>query len=75
MPDKLTPASLIALTLTDIDLFLLKESDQETDKSRTFTVLEVREQLQHTAEKLTTTLRDIGVDIVSPIPLSATKLN
>lgn len=73
--DKLTPAHLIALTLADVDIFLLKESDQETDKSRTFTALEVREQLQHTADKIQSTLMDIGLDMTSPIKRSAVGAN
>lgn len=54
---------LIASLLADVDIFLLKEKDQITDKEKHFTVDEIRNQLQRSGEKLNATLEELGFDI------------
>lgn len=52
--DNGTPAtikSLLAAFAADIDIFLLRENDQKTDKEKTYTKEEIREQLVKTLEK------------------------
>ena len=72
---KLTPANLIAMTMADIDIFLLREDDQETDKNKVFTVDEIRHHLELTIKKISTVCRDLGLDMDSPIPLSDVRIN
>lgn len=54
---------LLVTTLADIDIFLLKEENQTTDKNQTFTVEEIRNQLFKTAKKMTEVCREFHVDM------------
>lgn len=59
----LTIRYLLAMTVADIDIFLLKESDQVTDKEKLYSKEEIREQLQETMQKVIGTLMQLGFDI------------
>jgi DNA polymerase I-like protein with 3'-5' exonuclease and polymerase domains len=63
MNDKINLKNICALLCSDVDIFLLKESDQETDVDKTFTVEEVRSQLENSMLKIMTVLENNGYDI------------
>lgn len=63
----LTIRVLIAMILADVDIFLLKEPDQVTDLTRTYTVEEVRAQLQKTGYKVVKVLMEVDLAIDEPI--------
>lgn len=67
MGDSLTLKKVIALLCTDIDIFLLKEKDQKTDKNKTYTATEIREQLVESSNKLLDLLEVYGIDIDRPV--------
>lgn len=56
----------LAMLCADIDIFLLMEDDQETDKNKMFTTEEIRNQLEKSMSKLANMLTQIGVDIEKP---------
>ena len=58
---------LIAFTMSDIDIFLLKEEDQETDKEQLYTKEEIRQQLEKTLCKILNVMSDCGYDIKTPL--------
>ena len=58
---------LIALTMSDIDIFLLKEEDQQTDKEQLYTKEEIRQQLTKTLSKILNVVKDCGYDIKTPL--------
>jgi len=62
LPEFLDVKSLVAFTLSDIDIGLLKGPDQETDKNRYFTVEEVRNQLHKTAKNMAKIISKAGLD-------------
>ena len=59
----ITLRTFIGLTMTDIDIFLLKEEDQETDIKKFLTVEEVRNQLEKTMDKMVDMATKLGVDV------------
>jgi hypothetical protein len=59
----LTLKSLLPIIMTDIDMGILKESDQLTDIKNPLTASEVREQLKKTISEITRMLLELGVDI------------
>jgi len=58
---------LIAFTMSDIDIFLLKEEDQQTDKEQLYTNEEIRQQLTKTLSKILNVMKDCGYDIKTPL--------
>lgn len=60
----------MALLLADVDIFLLREPDQITDKQTTYTASQIREQLHNSAQKLNKVCRDLHLDIDSPLTIS-----
>lgn len=50
---EITLKDLMVLMISDIDIFLLQEEDQLTDKDKTYTKEEIREQLSNTLLKCT----------------------
>jgi hypothetical protein len=60
--------SLVAIIMADIDIFLLKEEDQETDRvNKLFTVNEIREHLTKTMAKSCDVLKKAGFNIDKPL--------
>lgn len=59
--------SLLAITMADIDIFLLKEEDQETDKNKLYSAEEIRHQLEETMIKMTNTLEKLGLNLSKPL--------
>ena len=59
--------SLLVLTIADIDIFLLKCPDQETDRRDQLTVDQIRKQLYITMIKMCKVM-DLAYDIERPIP-------
>ena len=55
--------------MADIDIFLLQEEDQETDKDKLYTKEEIRLQLENTLAKMLRVLMASGVDIDKVLPL------
>jgi hypothetical protein len=49
--EEVTLKSFIALIMADIDIFLLQEENQQTDKDKLFTTEEIRNQLEKTMIK------------------------
>lgn len=47
-----TLREFLALTMADIDIFLLKDESQENDKDKLYTKEEIRSQLVNTMEKM-----------------------
>ena len=58
---------LVAFTMSDIDIFLLKEEDQQTDKEQLYTNEEIRQQLTKTLSKILNVVKDCGYDIKTPL--------
>ncbi|NDV84507.1 hypothetical protein [Bacteroides sp. 51] len=67
MEKSLTLKEVIALLCADIDIYLLKEEDQKTDKDKTYTVEEIRSQLFKSSRKLIDKLALYGVDVDRPV--------
>jgi hypothetical protein len=64
MKDKnISIKELMAVIAADIDIKLLKELDQETDKDKLFSNVEIREQIIKTMTTLQKVLRDCGINI------------
>jgi hypothetical protein len=55
-----TLREFLAIVMADIDIFLLKEEDQETDKDKLYTKEEIRSQLQASLQKATSIFPMIG---------------
>ena len=51
-----TLREFLALTMADIDIFLLQDEAQENDKDKLYTKEEIRSQLMNTMEKMVTNL-------------------
>lgn len=66
----ITIKSLIAMTMADVDIFLLKEADQETDKQKNFNTKEIRNQLHTTCNKVLIILKEYGCNIDEEIKFS-----
>lgn len=67
MGNGLTLKEAIALLCTDVDIFLLREKDQETDKDKTYTASEIRSQLIRSSKKLLNQLESFGIDVNRPV--------
>ena len=63
MEEFVTIKYLLALLVADIDIFLLREEDQETDKNKTFTVQEIRMQLHESINKIRKVCKENDLDI------------
>lgn len=64
---KLSLKWLLAYTISDIDTFLLKHEDQETDKDQLYTKEEIRQQLGKSLYKILEVMGDCGYDIKTPL--------
>lgn len=62
-----TLANIISLLAADIDIFLLKEEDQETDKNITFSIDDIRNQLEISSSNVIKALSDLGYNVNEPI--------
>jgi len=58
---------VLALLCADVDIFLLKEDDQKTDKDKVYTASEIRNQLKKSSEKLLGILLKYGIDVDRPL--------
>lgn len=55
--------TLLAMTMADIDIFLLQNEEQTADKVGVYTKDQIREQLENTAAKMCATLEKLGCNI------------
>ena len=58
---------LLALLLSDIEIFLLMEDDQETLKDKLYTPKEIQEQFSISIGKLANVMYEKGYDLTKPI--------
>lgn len=58
---------LLALLLSDIEIFLLMEDDQETLKDKLYTPKEIQDQMQISMSKMANVLYQSGYDLTKPI--------
>jgi len=65
--EKLNLKWLLTYTISDIDTFLLKHDDQETDKDQLYTKEEIRHQLEKSLYKILEVMGDCGYDIKTPL--------
>lgn len=65
---------LLALVMTDIDIFLLQNEAQTKDNDKLYTKEEVREQLKKTLEKMIEVLAELNVNVDKPLATHATML-
>lgn len=72
--EQLTLRTLMAITLSDVDIKLLQENDQETDKQEMFTVSQVRGQLLQTGINMINILDKLGIDLDEIIPVTTIQL-
>ena len=61
---------LLSMTMADIDIFLLKEEDQITDKNKMYSKEEIREQLTKTVSKVVNLLEENGCNVHQKIQLN-----
>lgn len=59
----LSVKGLVSIIMADIDVFLLKEDDQETDKTCVFNVEEIRNRLIETTQKVANALMVLGYEL------------
>lgn len=59
--------SLVAFILADIDIFLLKEEDQETDKDKLYSAEEIRSQLIKSRDKMLSIFDKSGLNTEAPL--------
>ena len=63
----LTLKYLLAMTIADVDIFLLMDETQERDNNKEyFTREEIRHQLQKTLSKVTNAMNGMGYNIDKP---------
>lgn len=72
---QLTLKNLLSALVADIDIFLLKEEDQITDKTTSFTVDEVRTQLETSVYNVCSALERMGVNIDAELKRSFLTVN
>lgn len=66
--EKLNLKNLIAMTLADIDIFLLQNEEQTADNDKEhFTREEIRDQLKRSGAKMLNTLTRVQIDIEEPL--------
>jgi hypothetical protein len=58
---------LLALLLSDIEIFLLMEDDQETLKDKLYTAKEIQDQFSISMDKIANVLYEHGYDLTKPI--------
>lgn len=58
---------LLATFAADIDIFLLMEEDQKTDRVKSYTTQEIRDQLTASMAKFAKVLPQNGYDIHKPL--------
>ena len=58
---------LLALLLSDIEIFLLMEADQETLKDKLYTPKEIQDQMQISMNKIANVMYYQGYDLTKPI--------
>ena len=58
---------LLALLLSDIEIFLLMEDDQETLKDKLYTPKEIQDQFSISIGKLANVMYEKGYDLTKPI--------
>ncbi|GEM_PF-2658539 len=58
---------LLAFTMSDIDISLLKEEDHDTDTDKLYTKEEIRQQLGKSLCKILNVISDCGYDIKTPL--------
>jgi hypothetical protein len=58
---------LLALLLSDIEIFLLMEDDQKTLKDKLYTPKEIQDQMQISMSKMANVLYQKGYDLTKPI--------
>ena len=58
---------LLALLLSDIEIFLLMEADQETLKDKLYTAKEIQDQLLISMNKIANVMYYQGYDLTKPI--------
>jgi hypothetical protein len=58
---------LLALLLSDIEIFLLMEDDQETLKDKLYTAKEIQDQMHISMSKMANVLYQQGYDLTKPI--------
>jgi hypothetical protein len=58
---------LLALLLSDIEIFLLMEADQETLKDKLYTAKEIQDQFSISMDKIANVLYEHGYDLTKPI--------
>jgi hypothetical protein len=58
---------LLALLLSDIEIFLLMEADQETLKDKLYTAKEIQDQMQISMNKMANVMYYEGYDLNKPI--------
>lgn len=58
---------LLALLLSDIEIFLLMEDDQETLKDKLYTAKEIQDQFSISIGKIANVLYENGYDLTKPI--------
>jgi hypothetical protein len=58
---------LLALLLSDIEIFLLMEADQETLKDKLYTAKEIQDQMQISMNKMANVMYYQGYDLNKPI--------
>ena len=60
---------IIAHIMADIDIFLLQDETQTKDLDKVYTKEEIREQLHKTANKMVSTLKQLGFDLDSTLQM------
>jgi len=58
---------LLALLLSDIEIYLLMEDDQETLKDKLYTAKEIQDQFSISMDKIANVLYQHGYDLTKPI--------
>lgn len=60
---ELSIKTLLAMTIADVDIFLLQNEEQTEDLNKTFSVEEIRNQLSNTLKKVVKVLEESGIDV------------
>jgi hypothetical protein len=59
--------NLIAITMADIDIFLLQNEEQTADLDQMYDKYQIRKQLHKSAQKIIDVLSDYGYNIDKPL--------
>ena len=60
---ELSIKTLLAMTIADVDIFLLQNEEQTEDLNKTFTVEEIRNQNTNKKKKVVKVLEESGIDV------------